>query len=400
MDASTLGRLDRFLCPYLDLLGREERRQHGRGYVQALMIASGRRTAAGIARTVGADEQSIQQFVNQSRWSPSALLDRLAADAGAVAPSKRALVIDDTGFVKQGRHSVGVARQYSGTLGKTGNCQVAVSLSLAWDQAAVPLEFDLYLPPEWTGDPDRLRRAGLAADTPFREKWRIALDLLAHAHQRGIESGVVCADAGYGIVTEFRRELARRELSYALGVQKSLTFWMAPRLDIPPAPKKENVGAPRKPRLPARLSAEAYARSLAPEQWTTLSWREGTKGPMTSRFAAVLVEPAHAAFRKSGEREAEQWLLIEWPAKEPAPTHYWLLSKGLGQDLIALAYWAKIRWMIEMNYRELKDELGLDHFEGRSYRGWCSHVVMTLLAFLFLTTERLRKKSEYAFEPP
>jgi len=306
-----MGRLERFLDPYLDLLGRDERRRHGRGYVQALMVGGGRRTAAGIARTLGADEQSVQQFVNQSRWSPSALLCRLAEDTGAIAPGLCGFVIDDTGFVKQGRHSVGVARQYSGTLGKTGNCQVAVSLSLAWDQAAVPLEFDLYLPPEWTDDPDRLRRAGLAHDTPFREKWRIALELLGRARARGIQAEIVCADAGYGIVTEFRRELNRLELSYALGVQKTLTFWIAPRADIPPAPKSGSVGAPRKPRLPARIAAEAYAASLPPEQWTTLTWREGTKGPMRSRFTAVLVEPAHTAFRKSGEREAEQWLVIE-----------------------------------------------------------------------------------------
>lgn len=400
MDASTLGRLDRFLDPYLGLLGRGERREHGRGYVQALMVPGGRRTAAGIARTLGTDEQAIQQFVNQSRWSDSALLDRLAQDVVAVAPARRAFVIDDTGFVKQGRHSVGVARQYSGTLGKTGNCQVAVSLSLAWDQASVPLEFDIYLPPEWTADPVRLGRAGLPADTPFREKWRIALDLLTHARGRGLESGVACADAGYGVITEFRRELARRGLPYALGVQKSLTFWPAPRVDIPPQPKEGNVGAPRKSRLPARIAAEAYAASLTSEQWTTLTWREGTKGPLSSRFAAVLVEPANAAFRKAGEREEESWLVIEWPVQESAPTHYWLISKALGPDLRELVYWAKIRWMIEMNYRELKDELGLDHFEGRSYRGWRSHVALSLIAFLFLTKERLRKKSDYLFDPP
>jgi SRSO17 transposase len=327
-------------------------------------------------------------------------LDRLALDALELAPGRRAFIIDDTGFPKQGRQSVGVARQYSGTLGKTGNCQIAVSLSMAWDQAAVPLEFELYLPEEWANDPARLKKAGLPLNAPFKEKWKISLDLLDRAKSRGVECRVVCADGGYGVVTEFRQELAKRGFAYALGVQKSLSFWLAPRIDIPPPPKQGKLGAPRKPRLPERLSAESYTLALAPEKWTSLSWREGTKGTMRSRFAAVLVEPANAATRTAGEREAQQWLLIEWPEDEPEPTHYWLVSQTLGPDLIELVYWAKIRWMIEMNYRELKDELGLDHFEGRSYRGWLSHVVLTLVAFLFLTTERLRNKSEYLIDPP
>lgn len=399
MDAATLGRLDRFLAPYLQALGREERRRHGAMYLRGLLLCDGRRTAAGIAKACSEDEQALQQFIGQSRWSAKSLLDRIAEDALAMAPGRRALVIDDTGFPKQGRHSVGVARQYSGTLGKTGNCQVAVSVSLAWEQASVPLEFELYLPPEWVEDPARLAKAGIAGAS-LKEKWRIALDLIDRSRTRGVTAKVVCADGGYGVVTEFREELSKRGLPYALGVQKSLSFWLAPRADIQPEPKNSSVGAPRKPRLPARLHAGEYAASLAPQKWTLLSWRQGTKGQMTSRFTSVLVEPANVAFRTAGLREAEQWLVIEWPEDEKEPTHYWLISKDLGSDLAELVYWAKIRWMIEMNYRELKGELGLDHFEGRSYRGWISHVVLTLVAFVFLTTERLRKKSEYLLDPP
>ncbi len=364
------------------------------------MLGDSRRTASGIARSSGEDEQALQQFVGQSRWSAKSLLDRLAVDVHAIAPGRQAFVIDDTGFPKQGRNSVGVARQYSGTLGKTGNCQIAVSLSLAWDQACVPLEFELYLPEEWTKDPERLKKAGLPPETPFREKWKISLDLLDRASCRGIQGKVVCADGGYGVVTEFREELARRGLAYALGVQKSLSFWLSPRIDIPATPKQDRIGAPRKPQLPQRLNAESFTLTLATDQWTSLSWREGTKGTMKSRFAAALVEPSNVATRTAGKREDEQWLLIEWPEGEPEPTHYWLVSKDLGPDLKELVYWAKIRWMIEMNYRELKDELGLDHFEGRSYRGWLSHVVLTLVAFLFLTFERLRNKSEYQVDAP
>jgi SRSO17 transposase len=215
-----------------------------------------------------------------------------------------------------------------------------------------------------------------------------------------VGKGVVCADGGYGVVTEFRRELAKRELDYAVGVQKTLSFWVAPRLDTPPRPKETKIGRSRKPRLPERIGALQYASSLAPERWSEVTWREGTKGPMSSRFAAVLVEPANAAFRTAGEREDEQWLLMEWPQGEPEPTHYGLVSASLGPDLIELVRAVKIRWMIEMNYRELKDELGLDHFEGRSHRGWNRHVTLNLLAFLFLTIERLRKKSEFVFDPP
>jgi SRSO17 transposase len=400
MDAKTLGRLDSFLEPYLTALGRQERRRHGSTYVRGLMLGDSRRTASGIARSCSEDEQALQQFVGQSRWSTKDLLDRLAFDVRGIAPERRAFVIDDTGFPKQGRKSVGVARQYSGTLGKTGNCQIAVSVSLAWDQAAVPLEFELYLPDEWTSDAERLKKAGLPETIEFKEKWKISLDLLDRARARGLEAGVVCADGGYGVVTEFRQELAKRGFAYALGVQKSLSFWLAPRIDILPEPKSGKIGAPRKARLPESLNAESYTLALAPDKWTSVSWREGTKGTMTSRFAVALVEPANIATRTAGKREAEQWLLIEWPTEEPEPTHYWLISKALGPGLLQLVYWAKIRWMIEMNYRELKDELGLDHFEGRSYRGWLCHVVLTLVAFLFLTTERLRKKSEYLLDPP
>jgi SRSO17 transposase len=398
MDAATQRRLVRFVRPFLKTFGREERRRHGEVYVRGLMLGAGRRTAAGIARASDDDEQAIQQFVNQSRWRPEALLEGIAQEAQRLAPGRRAFVVDDTGFAKQGRHSVGVARQYSGTLGKVGNCQVAASLSLAWEQASIPLEFALYLPQEWTSDPKRLRMAGLDPETPFKEKWRLALDLIDRALSRGLEKGVVCADAAYGSVTEFRRELAARGLEYALGVQETISVWAAPRADLP-AGAYSGRGRRPKSKPGARRSALELALSLPGEAWHTVRWAEGTKGPLSSRFACVRVEPGHAA-RIAGEREAEQWLLAEWPEDSPKPAKYWLACLSSDSDLLELVTWAKMRWGIEQNYRELKEELGLDHFEGRSMRGWLCHVTLTLVAFLFLAKERLRRKSELVLEPP
>jgi SRSO17 transposase len=362
------------------------------------MLGTGRRTAAGIARAAGGDEQAIQQFLSQSRWKPESLLDGIAREVQGLAPGRRAFILDDTGFAKQGRHSVGVARQYSGTLGKIGNCQIAVSLSLAWEQATVPLEFALYLPKEWISNPERLAGSGLSPETAFKEKWRLGLDLIDAAMSRGVAKGVVCADAAYGSVTEFRKELGARELAYALGVQETISVWAAPREELP-AKEYSGRGRRPKPKAGARQSALELAMSLPAQAWQNVRWAEGTKGPLASRFACVRVEPGHAA-RIAGEREAEQWLLVEWPEGSQKPARYWLISLCAESDLLELVRWAKMRWGIEQNYRELKEELGLDHFEGRSMRGWLCHVTLTLLAFLFLATERLQRKSELVFDPP
>jgi SRSO17 transposase len=397
MDRRTSERLDRFLRPFLDSLGRSERRKWGGVYVRGLMLGHDRRNPRRMAGSGQGPEQSLQQFVHQSPWGEGPLLGELARIADSQAPKRRAFVVDDTGFPKQGRKSVGVDRMYSGTLGKTGNCQIGVSLSLVWDDGAIPLEIEIYLPESWTGDPERLVSAGLPNDTPHRKKWEIALSLLDEAKKRGVSPGVVVADAGYGVVTEFREALRKRKLEYALGVQKTPTLWRLPH-EAGAVPPRKGRGRPAtRIRTPAE-SALALAQRQPPEAFKQIVWRQGTRGPLASRFAAVFVEPTHARERGSGEPETA-WLLIEWPEGQKEPIHYWLLSEGLGPEIEELVYWVKIRWVVEKNYRDLKEELGLDHFEGRSHRGWRHHVSLTLVAHLFLTLEDLNQKKLYAVEP-
>jgi len=397
MDYGVSVRLDRFLSPFVRALGRSERRKWGETYVRALMLGDSRRNPRRMSFQGQGDEQSLQQFVHQSPWDEKPLLDILAAHAEAMAPGVRALILDDTGFPKQGKKSVGVSRVYSGTLGKVGNCQIGVSLSLGWDDGAIPLDMELYLPESWTESAARLRSAGLPEDTPHRKKWQIGLELIDAALKRGVSPGIVSADAGYGVATEFRQELAVRDLEYSLGVQKNLSLWRVPHEPNGMAKAAKRGVAKTSIATPSQTALQ-LAQSLPETEWKTVSWREGQRDSLKSRFACVKVEPTHVRKRGTGTPETA-WLLMEWPENESEPDHYWLMSPGCGSFLEDLVYWAKIRWIIEKNYRDLKTELGLDHFEGRSYRGWRHHIALTLVAHLFLVSEDLRQKKLYAVEP-
>jgi SRSO17 transposase len=396
------GRLGQFLEEMLAGLGRKERRRWGAVYVRGLLATSERKTAARMAAQLPDGEvQALQQFVGQSPWDWEPVRAQLAQRMARELQPVAAWVVDDTGFPKKGDHSVGVARQYSGTLGKVGNCQVAVSLHYATDDAAIPLDFQLYLPEEWFSA-ERRREAAIPDDVTFKTKGDIALDLIDQALSWAIPSGVVAADAGYGNRSAFRLALAARKLQYAVGIDGSTTVWSSavwPEGDAVtvqgPAERRPR-GRPRRvpAELPAPLSAHQLAQALPTESWRSVTWREGSKGPMTSRFAAVRVRPAHG-YRHGEEGEEGQWLLVEWLAGQAAPSRYWLSSLPPTMDLASLVRIAKIRWWIEQGYQQLKDELGLDHYEGRRWQGWHHHVTLTMLAFAFLSLERLRGKKNF-----
>lgn len=398
------ARLQGYLARVFRDLGRAERRYWARRYVQGLLLEGGRKTAAGIARRLqeSADaEQALQQLLSQSPWSHEAVRRAVAQQVIPELGRERVgWIVDDTGFPKKGAHSVGVARQYSGTLGKVANCQIGVSLSYATADAAIPLDFALYLPEEWVHDPARCERAGIPpAARTHRTKWELALDLIDRARAWAVPEGVVVADAGYGQVQAFRQGLRERNLAYVVGITSTVAVWTTPP-DPPPLPRGGR-GRPRKRHwdLPAPQSVQAVAEGLPADTWQRVTWREGTKGPLTSRFAAVRVQPAHG--HTQGEiREPVQWLLIEWPEGEPAPTKYWLSTLPEQTSLQDLVWWAKLRWWIEHNDQQLKDELGLDHFEGRSWRGWHPQVTLTCVAFAFLVLEMLRNKKNYWVDPP
>jgi SRSO17 transposase len=387
-------RLARFLAQVLPVLGRAERRRWGEVYVRGLLSSGERKTAAWMAeRLPDGEEQALQQFVGQSPWAWDPLRERLARHMIQEMEPVAAWVIDDTGFPKKGIHSVGVARQYSGTLGKVGNCQVAVSLHYATNEAAIPLNFALYLPEEWL-TPERRKEAGIPDTVSFQTKWTMALDLIDEARSWDVPAGIVAADAGYGNIADFRLGLVERKLQYAVGIGSATAVW--PESVVVAAPPHRGRGRTRtRPaNLPNPASVAELARQQPAESWQRVTWREGTKGPMTSRFVAIRVRPSHR-HQHQAPKEEPQWLLVEWQETQASPDRYWLSNVASTVDLPSLVRLVKIRWWIEQGYQQLKDELGLDHYEGRSWQGWHHHVTLTMAAFAFLVIEMLRLKKNF-----
>jgi SRSO17 transposase len=301
-----------------------------------------------------------------------------------------AWIVDDTGIPKKGRHSVGVARQYCGQLGKRDNCQVAVTLSVASDAASLPIAYRLYLPEPWASDWKRRRQAGVPEEVRFLTKPELALEQITAAVEQGVAMGVVLADAAYGNDSQFRKGLAALGLKYVLGVQSTTTVWPEGTRPLAPPPYR---GCGRPPKLLRRdashqpLAVRELALRLAPAAWRTVSWREGTAGLMRSRFAALRVRAAHRDYWRSVPH-GEQWLLIEWPKDSAEPTKYWLANLAADTPLKQLVRTAKLRWRIERDFQELKQELGLNHFEGRSWRGFHHHATLCIAAYGFLVAER------------
>ena len=388
---ATRDRLEQFVTPLLALLGREERRRHGRFYVHGLLVADGRKNAAQMATRYGGDEQALQQFVSQSPWDWRPVRRALAQQMAPLTPDAAAWAIDDTGLPKQGTHSVGVARQYSGTLHGVGNCQVAVTLNVATDTGSYPVDAMLYLPEAWAADLPRRAQVGVPDTVRFQTKWKLALALIDRARSWGLIDRIVVADGAYGLVTDFRAGLRARGLQYVLAVPRDTLVWRAQAVPQPPV-RTGKPGKPRtKPVLPPPERADVLARSLPRAAWKSVSWRQGSTGCLRSRFAVLRIWPA-ATLLQGGETEPESWLLMEWPDGEDAPTDYWLSTLPADTPLRTLVQWGKRRHWIEQNYEELKEEVGLDHFEGRSWRGWHHHVTLTFIAFAFLVAEGFRVK--------
>jgi SRSO17 transposase len=392
-------RLQAFTEQMLAPLGRSERRYWGSIYVRGLLLNGQRKSVGAMAeRLPDGNEQSLQQFVSQSPWAWEPLWQRMAERVERAFPNPVAWIIDDTGFPKKGEHSVGVARQYSGTLGKTANCQIAVSLHRSDTRGSSPLGFRLYLPKEWTDDPARGRTAGVPKDIAFQPNWRLALDLIDEGLSWGLpKPPVVLADSAYGEVTAFREELKERDLAYAVGVSKSLGVWPEPPGGA--VPNGTGQGRPTKcmrfgDKKPVSVKALALARE---KRFRKMTWREGSKGKLTSRFWATRVETAHD-WNHGQEPGPEVWLLVEWPTGEPEPAKYYLCNLPKSTSWRRLVATARGRWRVEQDYQQMKEELGLDHFEGRSWTGWHHHVTLVMLAHLFLRLEQKRRSSKSALD--
>ena len=339
--------------------------------------------------------QTLHHLVADAPWSDDLVLDQVRDYALSSMRRKGPVtcwVVDDTGFPKKGNHSVGVARQYCGQLGKQENCRVAVSLSLANRQASIPVAFQLYLPESWAAAGERRARAGIPDSMQFQTKPQISLGQIRRTLEAGVPPGVVLADAGYGVDGKFREGITSLGLRYAVGVQSSITVWEPGKEPLPPKPYS---GTGRPPKLLRRdpdcrpVSGLHLAQSLPADAWKSVTWREGTKRALRSRFASVRIRPAHRDYWRA-EPHPEEWLLVEWPEAEPEPTKFWLSTVPPETELKALVGIAKQRWVIERDYEELKQELGLGHYEGRGWRGFHHHATLCIAACGFLVAERSR----------
>lgn len=381
-------------------LGHADRIAPMQAYCTGLLLPGERKSIEPMAarlepNRVQAAHQSLHHLVAHAEWSDETLLASVREQVLPVLERHgaiRAWIVDDTGLPKKGTHSVGVARQYCGQLGKPDNCQVAVSLSLANDSASLPIAFQLYLPEEWAQNPERRAKAGVPETVAFHSKPTIALAQIRAALLAGVSPAVVLADAGYGSETAFRTALTRMGLAYIVGISSSTSVWAPGTGPLPPQPWS---GRGRPPTLLRRdpqhkpISAQRLAKTLPETAWRIVTWREGSKAALSSRFAAVRVRPAHRDYWRATLRP-EEWCLIEWPEGEKRPTKYWLSTLPADTALTDLVDLAKLRWRIERDYQELKQEIGLRHFEGRGWRGFHHHATLCIAAYGFLVSERSR----------
>jgi len=393
-------RFEEYLGRLYEAVGHADRRAPLKAYISGLLLPGERKSVEPMAakidpRRVQARHQSMHHFVASARWDAEEVL-RIARDHALEQLERHApvgaWVIDDTGMPKKGRHSVGVARQYCGQLGKQENCQVAVTISLANTVMSVPAAYRLYLPEAWAKDRGRREEAGVPKEVKFQKKWEIALAEIDALIEDDLPRAPVVADAGYGVVTEFRKALVERNLSYAVGITSEVSVWPPGQQPLDP-PAWSVRGRPPKllRRSPTQrpVSVMELAKQQAESNWRVVRWREGTKGTMISRFLRLRVRVAHRDYWQSEPHDTE-WLLVEWPKSEREPTKFWLSNvpeKVAPDDLVRLV---KIRWRIERDYQELKDEIGLDHYEGRGWEGFHHHGALCIAAYAFLAAERAR----------
>lgn len=406
MRGSLESRFERYCEPIVRALAHADRRQPAAWYLKGLLLPGERKSIEPMAArvcpgNVRSAHQSMHHLVAQAQWNDQAVLGAVAAQVvpQLLKPGKPCWwILDDTGHAKKGTHSVGVARQYCGRLGKTDNCQVAVSLSLAVAAGSVPLAYRLYLPQAWAEDPKRRAAAGVPKSVEFRTKGQLAREQIEVALASGIPPGVVLADAAYGDEADFRQWLSAHGLDYVLAVRSATSVWWGKHQPAKAGPSTR--GRPR-----TRLKRDArhqpigvldLARSLPARGFRTVTWRAGTHGALSSRFAALRVRAA-----QDNRARPEEWLLIEWPLSEAQPSHYWLSTLPANISLKQLVAHAKGRWMIERDYQELKSELGLSHYEGRNWCGFHHHATLCMAAYGFLMLERLvGKKNSARFTAP
>jgi SRSO17 transposase len=393
--AAIRGRLEVFADDIFESLLRKDQRARGECYLRGLMLDGRRKSIQPMAARLGeVHYQALHHFVAVSPWDWRPVRRRLA-EVMTAALEPTAWVVDDTGFPKDGDHSVAVQRQYSGTLGKTGNCQLGVSVNAITEQASCPLDWRLFLPERWDEEAMASRRVAchLPEGVHHRPKWQLVLDMLDELAGFKLHPPVLLADSGYGDVGEFRWGLDTRQIPYVVEVRADTSAYAEQvRPTVAPYAGKGRRPQPRYRDKPCSLAQLALAAGQ--QACVELVWRRGSKGLQRGRFLALRVRPAGVTprrlARQGGSELPVRWLLVEWPPGKPEPTKYWLSNLPEATPLVALVRLARLRWRVEQDYRELKGALGLDHFEGRGWVGWHHHVTLVSVAHGFLTLERVR----------
>src|SRR6185369_15696033 len=391
-----LAEFERYIDQLCEVLGHQDRHAGFADYSRGLMLPIERKSVEPLAAHtdplhVSSQHQSLHHLVAMSEWSDTAVLERVRNWVMARLGQKKSKfywIIDDTGFPKKGEHSVGVARQYCGQLGKLANCQVAVSLSLATHQASLPIAYRLYLPKDWADDPSRRAIAGVPEGISFQTKPEIALQQLRQALADGVPPAVVLMDPAYGADSKLRAGISELGLAYVAGILPSTMLWRPGEAPLPPAPQAGRRQGLRRHRMRRDemhqpVSAKTLAVELAADAWQSITWRDGSNTPLISRFARVRVRPAHDDKHRR-EPAPEEWLLIEWPEGDAEPDHYWLSTLPPDISLERMVDLTKLRWRIERDYLDLKQEVGLGHYEGRGWRGFHHHATLCIAAYGFL----------------
>lgn len=370
-------------------------RENAERYVRGLLQASPRKSLEPLVERLAgeADYQSLQQFLADSPWDPERVMQAVVERVCPLVDAE-AWVLDDTGFPKDGKRSPGVKRQYSGTLGKIGNCQIGVSLHAVSEHATLPLGWALYLPEDWCEDPERRRKAKIPEHVVFQRKPELGVALIEHASTFAIDRAPVLGDAAYGDNTRLRSELHGEGIDYVLSIKAETTIYPPETVfKVPERAVGSRGPAPSALRAEGEpVSVEQFARSLDRKDFQTITFRGKGKTRVRSRFAFQRITAAHPVMREH-QAPREEWLIIEWPAGQKTPSDYWISNLPADAKPARLARLARLRWMIELDYRQLKGQLGLDHYEGRSYLGWYHHTALVTTAHAFLTLERLDPKA-------
>jgi SRSO17 transposase len=386
---NSVAHFAKFMTPLVANLGRSERRRAATRYVAGLLMPGQRKSIEPMAARLKVDSQSLQQLVTSSPWSDEALWRAIRQEVVPHLEPLEAWVVDETGWLKQGQHSVGVNHQYCGAVGKQANCQVSVELVASDGWVAAPLDGRLYLPENWVQDPERRAEAGVPEGVKFQTKPQLGLELIRRALADGVPPAPLVGDCVYGDSPEFRAGVRELEMEFFLQVTPTHKAWTHP---VPTHPKRvRRYVAPDVP--PARTLAE-IAAAFPASQWKTCSWHGADGETRHTRLAWAEVYLQHRLRQGEGDLE-RAWLVVDWPAGDPGPYHYYLAHLHRPPAKARCLKLSRSRWHIEQYFQRSKDDLGLDHFEGRSWRGFHHHLVLSALAYLFILTRYVRTKKNF-----